>query len=176
MPEHRRFSAVCATPDQLHDAVLEVVRMARPLTQRGHKMLLECREADEPVRIAQREFLHGAVLPQVAEQALLDGRRWTMLAWKDAFRTMFLPNGGFRWREVMSPRWDSRQQRWIKPRKPRVVKERISTEELPVPDYARFTEDIIQYAAAELGVHFVFKREQDDLRARYQPPPRSNHR
>lgn len=165
------LSLIVGTREQAHEGALAAYKAARAIVGKGRMAVVEVREAEEPVRVAQRRLLHGPVLTQISEQATIDGVRYPPLTWKELFRTMFLPDGGFKWTESRDPYYCYRRKRTIKPRKPRIIKERVSTESLGVALYAKFTEDVIQYAANDLGVVFVFKREEDEfLRARHQRP------
>ena len=48
----------------------------------------------EDKTVKQRAFLHAAVLPQIAEQAKVQGIRYVVATWKEFFRAMYL---GDRW-------------------------------------------------------------------------------
>ncbi len=153
------LSTVVSNRAHAHQAVIEVYKLAKRLTASGKLVVIECRVAEEPVKIKQRAFLHGAVLPQIAEQATLGGQRWTEKTWKEYFRR-FLPNGGYTWRESLAPYYDEKRGRTVKPRKPRIIKERLSSESLGVKAYAEYTDKIIHFAATELAVAFHFDNEE----------------
>jgi hypothetical protein len=89
----------------------------------------------------QRRFLHGPVLGQISEQAVVAGVRYAMPVWKEHLREKFL---GFTWECVRRP-----GQKRATPRKVR-----ISTESLSVKQYSEYIDKVLAYAATDLGVAF----------------------
>ena len=124
----------------------------------GETPLISCGPSIEPVGVKQRRFLHGPTLGQISDQARVNGQRYTTDTWKEHFRRLFLGDGGFRWEVMRLP--------GAKRSTPRRIA--ISTEELGVRAYAEFTNKVIDYAALELGVAFIFTNEEQSL-LRHKP-------
>jgi hypothetical protein len=113
---------------------------------------------DEDVTVKQRGFFHACVLPQIAEQAEVDGQRFSVDTWKEHYRRKFLPD-----RFVMK-----RLPGWKKATPQRV---RVSTEELGVKGYSEHIDRVIADAVTEFGVAFEFDESEREA-ARYRRPAR----
>lgn len=148
------FSAVCFTREDAHQASIRAYSHAQALLADGEQVLIECRPATQPVKVQQRRFLHGPVLGQISEQARVHGERFVIDVWKEHFRRMFVGDHGWRWESPMKLPGQKRAT-------PRRI--RASTEELGVRDYAKLIDQIIDYAAHELGVVFQFTHEEQAL-------------
>lgn len=107
--------------------------------EQGHALVLEARLLDDDITDKQRAYLHGVVLAEIAQQAVVDGRRWPMAVWKEHFRREFL---GHRVVTVINPMTGRKSRR----------RERISTEDLGVRRMAEYIDRIIAFAATDLGV------------------------
>lgn len=118
----------------------------------------------EDKTVKQRAFLHAAVLPQIAEQAKVQGIRYVVATWKEFFRAMYL---GDRWETFeLVGQFDSKGRQKRSRRKVRV-----STEDLSIKQYSEYLEKVIAYAADELGVVFRFIAEEREA-VRWVPKPR----
>lgn len=145
---------VCFDPESAHAAAVKVYSHAKAEFENGTgSVRISCGPSVEPVSIRQRRFLHGVVLRQVSEQAKVDGVRFTVDIWKEYFRRKFVGDHGFRWESMRLP-----GQKHATPRRVR-----ISTEELGPREYGKFIDQIVQDAALELGVEFVFTTEEQTL-------------
>ena len=107
--------------------------------EQGHALVLEARLLDDDITDKQRAYLHGVVLAEIAQQAVVDGRRWPMAVWKEHFRREFL---GHRVVTVTNPMTGRKSRR----------RERISTEDLGVRRMAEYIDRVIAHAAKVLGV------------------------
>jgi hypothetical protein len=159
------------TPEAVHAAVLRAWALAKPtVQQRGaewtdvdgeihqRRWRVSIAEDQEPVSVKQRRFLHGPVLGQIAERAVVNGQQFSAATWKEHFRRLFLGD-----------RWVSMRLPGAKRATPQ--RQRVSSEDLTVKQYSEFIERILAYAVTELGIEFdLDQRERDE--ARYQPPKR----
>ena len=123
-------------------------------------MLLTVSVALDPVGIQQRRFLHGPVLTQIAEQVRVGGERFTTEIWKEYFRRLILER---------EPEYEMRKMPGAKRATPHRV--RKSTEKLGVRDYAKYIDEVIDYAVAEWGVAFRFEMNEREA-VRYVDPKR----
>lgn len=118
----------------------------------------------EDLTVKQRGFFHAAVLPQIAEQAKVQGIRYVVVMWKEFFRAMYL---GDRWETFdLIGQFDSlgRQKRSRR-------KVRVSTEDLSIKQYSHHIDQVIAYAASELDVVFRFRAEEREA-VRWVAKPR----
>jgi hypothetical protein len=107
----------------------------------GRSVVGEIRLHEDVKSDAQRRYLHGVVLTQIAQQVSTDGRKYGLPVWKEFFRSMFL---GYRTLTFINPITGKKSRR----------RERKSTEKLTLKAYAEYTEKITAYAVTELGVNF----------------------
>lgn len=124
-------------------------------------------DADD-ISVRQRGFLHAAIFPQIAEQAILNGRGATAAGWKEWFRAEFL---GWKWARIEVP---GKSTKTGKPYFKR-VKVRISTEDLSVKQYSDYIDRVIAHAVTEFGVEFVLDRQEREA-VRYRRPARKQTR
>lgn len=119
----------------------------------------------DPMTVKQRRFYHGVVLKQIAEQARdEDGRAYEPKVWKEYMRKRFLGTNGMRWESFRMP--GERRAR------PHAV--RISTEDLSVKQYSELIEQVMAFAATDLGVTFqVDPREREEVRWKRRPRKRA---
>jgi hypothetical protein len=115
-------------------------------------------EDNEDVTTKQRGFLHAAVLPQIAEQAVVAGERFSAETWKEHYRRMFLPD-----------RWVMRKLPGHKRATPQ--RKRVSTEDLGVRGYSEHIDRVIADAVTVHGVAFVFDTDEREA-VRYRAPAR----
>lgn len=121
-------------------------------------------EDTEDITTKQRGFLHAAVFPQIAEQAVVNGVGATAKGWKDWYRDQFL---GWKWAkfEVVGKKTKAGNPLF------RRKKVRVSTEDLSVQQYSAYIDRVIAHAVTEFGVEFVFD-EDERQSVRYQPKRR----
>jgi hypothetical protein len=121
-------------------------------------------EDHEDITTKQRGFLHAAVFPQIAEQAIWNGRGATAAGWKEWYRSEFL---GWKWTRIEVP---GKSTKTGKPFFKR-VKVRISTEDLTVKQYSDHIDRVIAHAVTEFGVTFHFEQSEREA-VRYRRPAR----
>lgn len=125
-------------------------------------------EVHIPLTIRQRGFLHAAVLPQIAEQVVVEGVRFTPQTWKKHLKSLFLPVKWEMRREMVVDKATGRL-RLAKRATPHKVEQH--TEDLGIRAYSLFIDQCIDHATAEWGVVFVFKPTEREA-VRYKRPAR----
>lgn len=92
--------------------------------------------AEEKRRAQQNKYYWSCVIRSIAEQAWVGGRQYSAEAWHEQmartygqFKDVTLPDG-------------------------EVVVKRLSTTEMSVKDFAKYTEQVTAYGATELGIKF----------------------
>lgn len=152
-----------------HAAANRAYQHAQALLADGKRVRITAGEDEEDLSIRQRGFLHAAVLPQIAEQVVVGGIRYTPQTWKEHLKDLFLPA---KWDMVRLPFVQDRKTGEWKPSRKKVpVKRRKSTEELSIKGYSDFIDKCIAHAASEWGVVFHFIAEERDA-VRYVAPTR----
>lgn len=146
MAESDTYITVIQTEEGLKTKFRAAYNHAEMMLRNGESVQLKCGPADEPISIKQRGFLHGAVLPQVAEQAYVGEKRerYTAEIWREYYHRMFIPD-----------RWVMRKLPGAKRATPH--RERVSSESLGVRRYSEWIDRIIDHAVVEFGVVFEFK-------------------
>ena len=166
-----------ATQESRHAAVLRINEMAKAMVERAKANAVGQQSDDDgvvagPGRLRlvlgfdhedksakQRRFLHGPVLGQISEQAMVGGFRYVPAVWKEHLRKQFLPD-----------KWESYRMPGAKRATPHRV--RVSTEDLSVKQYSEYIEKVLAYAASELGVVFDLDPvEREEVR--YVKPKRA---
>lgn len=165
------------TQESRHATLLRVNEMAKALVERSRANAVGQQPDEDGVvpgpgrlRIVlgfdcddksakQRRFLHAPVLGQISEQAVVAGIRYVPAIWKEHMRKQFLPD-----------RWESYRLPGAKRATPHRV--RVSTEDLSVKQYSEYIDNVLAYAATELGV--VFDLDPVERQAvRYVKPKRA---
>lgn len=172
------FDRVIFSQEALRDQMVIAFTHARSVIQNGKSVRVLIEEALEPIRIKQRNFLHGVVLAQISEQVKVPQfdshgaptgkvERYVIDTWKEHFRERFLG-----WKHVMKRGFvlDKKTGLWRPAKKKTPHREAISSETLGVKRYAEWTDKIIDHAIEEMGVVFVFKfEEREEVRWRAKP-------
>lgn len=153
---NERQTRVVSTRLEAHEAVMQAYAVARTLIQDGKRVQISVGEDCDPVTVKQRRFLHGAVLPQIAEQVRVNSVRYVADIWKEYFRNEFLGH---------------RYEVYALPGAKRATPHRVrnSTEELSVKAYSGYIDRVIAHAATEWSVAFKFD-EQERNAVRYVRP------
>lgn len=130
------------SPDQARENLnRQVVPWAKSMLAAGHKLLVECRLAEDAKTDAQRRYYHGAILTQIAQKAEINGQKFPLAVWKEHFRAEFL---GFKTVTTVNPMTGKKHRRRV----------RVSTEDLGVKAYAQLIEKVTAFAVTDLGVQF----------------------
>lgn len=107
----------------------------------GRKQVLKAMSYEEALTDQQRKYYHGYILTTIAQQAVVDGRKYQMRTWKDHYRALFLGDEIVEVTDVMTGT---------------IRKEvrRISSESLGVKGYNELIEKVTADASTEFGVVF----------------------
>lgn len=106
----------------------------------GRPLVAEFRLLDDVITEAQRGYLHGVVLTEIALYGRANGGApFPMKVWKEYFRERLLPD---RRLTSINPITGKKSRRRV----------RVSTEDLGVRRLAQYIDEVIAIAADELGV------------------------
>lgn len=163
------INCIAATREEAHTAVTHAYALARSIIDNGGRAHIQAGEDQEPISIKQRAFFHAAVLPQIAEQAVIGGTRYTVDIWKEFYRKRFLPD---KWEMRKSIRWDAELCKLVQSKRATPHRVRVSTESLGIKSYSAHIDRVIDCAVLELGVAFVFRPSEREA-VRYVAKPRA---
>lgn len=128
------------TPEQARASLLgQVLPFCKEQMDAGHGLVLDVRLEEDAITEAQRGYLHGVVLTEIALYARANGRQFPMPVWKEHFRSTFL---GFKLVTAINPMTGRKYRRRV----------RVSTEDLGIKAMADYIDRVIAFAATELGV------------------------
>jgi hypothetical protein len=136
-----------------HDMTRLLFPFIKAVLQGGGRWVLRV-ERRKRTKAQNRRYWGGGVLTQIANQAVIDGRKFDAEVWHEAFKRQFigvidLPNG-----EVIGK----------------------SSTELNTKEFCEFSDRVEAYAATELGVTFYdLQPHAQDIEAR-KPAPRQTQR
>lgn len=167
-----RFERLCVgTREAVHAVVLQLnehakaaVASAAPrvdtdtgeIQPRLYRVTFE--EVEDTLSDRQRRFYWGPVLGQIAAQGRQDGRMWDQEAWHAMFKRVVL---GY---EVVKER--------VAGRKRATSYRRLrSITSLTVKQMSDYLDEVIALASAELGVSFVFEKDERES-VRFRKPQR----
>jgi hypothetical protein len=155
------YRTVIATAEGAREKFKLAMTHAKCLLDNGEWVDLTVAPALDSISAKQRAFLHGAVLPQIAEQVYVGEKRERYVAdiWKEHFHRRFIPD-----------RWVMRKLPGAKRATPH--RERVSSESLGVKRYSQWIDQIIDTAIVEYGVVFDFVAEEREA-VRYQAKGKS---
>lgn len=162
------LNIIVHTREEAHQAVTHGYALARSIIENGRAVKVHIAEDQDPITVKQRAFLHAAVFPQIAEQVVVNGERYTAEIWKEFWRKRFLPD---QWENRKAIRWDARQGRMVQAKRATPQRVRVSTESLGIKAYSDYIDKVIDTAVLELGVVFVFKPGEREA-VRYVAKPR----
>lgn len=142
------FRTVLFNAERAREQFIAAMAHAKSMLENGERVMLSVGPAVESVGVQQRKFLHGVVLPQIAEQVKLpDGSRYTTDVWKAYLKKQLLPK---QWKSMRMPGDKRATPRKVEP----------STERLGVKAYSLFIDQCIDYAVMEWSVKFEFVAEE----------------
>ena len=107
--------------------------------RQGRELVATFSLLDDDITAAQRGYLHGVVLTEIAQYARPNGATFPMPVWKEYFRNRIL---GFTVLTAIDPITGRKSRRRV----------RVSTEDLGVRRLASYIDEVIAIAADELGV------------------------
>ncbi len=129
-------------PDQGRDVVRgQLLPYIGQLIEAGKRVVVTAMEEEDSKSIRQRNYYHGVVLVEIAEQARIEGQQFDAPVWKNYLRERFV---GYRWEVTKNPMTGKKQRRKV----------RISTEDLGIKAYSKLIDEVSAFAATELGVTF----------------------
>jgi hypothetical protein len=136
-------------PEQAH-AVLSRVAWPRIKAEliAGHELTLNVEPYEDHLTKKQRGYYHRVVLTEIANQVVIEGKRHSMVVWKEFFRDKYL---GYRRQTVTNPLTGRKSRRRV----------RVSTEDLGVKRYAKLIDEVTAFAVTELDVRFPAGRWED---------------
>lgn len=162
------WSQHVTTRESAHAAAGLAYRAAWELVANGSTCVISVTEGEEEKSIKQRGFLHAAVLPQISEQVVVEGVRYTVDVWKEHLKDLFLPDT---WEMRRSLIRDKQTGKLRNAKKATPHRVRKHTEDLGIKRYSQFIDACIAHAASEWGVQFRFRAEDREA-ARYVAPVR----
>lgn len=134
-------------PIQAHKLFSDVWLQAKNLILSGRKQVLTLVDYEDSLTSKQRRFYHGFILTEIAKQASVDGRRYSMATWKEHFRNIYL---GDKVVTEVNPMTGVETKRLI----------RVSSESLGVKGYTLLIEQVTAFAVTDLNV--VFDKSFDE--------------
>ena len=105
----------------------------------GRELVVEVRLLEDDITHKQRAYLHAVVLTEIAQYARPNGQSFPMPVWKEHFREAWL---GFTLVTFINPLTGKKSRRRV----------RKSTEDLGIRAMAEYIDQIIAFAATDLGV------------------------
>jgi hypothetical protein len=125
-------------PQQAHAALTgQAWPWIKAQTVAGRALVAEVRLLDDDITNKQRGYLHGGVLTQISQDAVVNGERYPMEVWKEWYRSQFL---GFKVVTCIDPFTGRKSRRRV----------RVSTEDLGVRGMAQYIDRVIAHASTEL--------------------------
>lgn len=159
---------VVVTREAAHQAAQQAYALAQAILANGDRVRITCAEDQDDISVKQRAFLHAAVFPQIAEQVVVEGARFTADVWKEHLRQLFLPD---RWELRYALVLDKATGRLRRAKRKTPHRVRRSTEELGIKGYSRHIDSCIDHAVLNWGVVFEFRPgEREEIR--YAAPAR----
>lgn len=127
------------TPEQAHQTLAQHAwPWAKEQLRQGRELVAEFRLLDDAITEAQRGYLHGVVLTEIAQFCRANGEQFPMPVWKEWFRDKYL---GFKVVTYIDPFTKRKLRRRV----------RVSTEDLGVRRLARYIDEVIAFAATDLN-------------------------
>jgi hypothetical protein len=131
-----------SSPEEAHQHVTELYRnLLKPMTARGKVMQVTACEAEDNRSVLANRYYWGFVLKDISEQGAIEGQRWAVEAWHELFKRQFL---GYRVRKF----------KVAGSKRVRVVRELRSTTDLKTRAWHKYLDQLMAFAANELGVVF----------------------
>lgn len=139
---------VANNPVRAHEAVQQAWAMGKALTIAGRKFHITAAEAEDDRTLLQNRYYWRACLQEIAEQASINGQRWTAEAWHELFKRMFL---GYEIKKV----------RVAGKKRPTIIRRLKSTAKLKVRAMGDYLDKVQAFASTDLSVRFSVQKWQD---------------
>lgn len=128
-------------PTQAYKEFAKMWHECKALLIAGRKQVLRLEDFEETLTAKQRRYYHGFVLTEIAKQATVDGKKYSMPVWKEHLRATYL---GDKVVTEVNPMTGVETKRTV----------RVSTEDLKVKGYNLLIEQVTAFAVTELNVTF----------------------
>lgn len=139
---------IVTTPEQSHAAASAAHALCKRLAAEGRRARITAAEAEDDRSLQANRFYWGVVLKETAEQATVNGQRYTAEAWHELGKRQFL---GYEFKKVA-----------VAGRKRKtVIKTLRSTTKLKVRAMSKYLEQFMAFAVTDLGVRFSETRWED---------------
>lgn len=128
-------------PSQAHKALQREWHYLKGELLAGNKQVLTIKSFEEALTEKQRKYYHGYILMNIADQVLVEGRKYSLPVWKEHYRAKFLGDTVV---EVTD----------IKTGATKKELRRVSSESLSVKGYNKLIDQVTADASTEYGVVF----------------------
>lgn len=132
---------VVATKEAAHEAARLAYANAQAIVADGKRAHIVCREHESDRSLQQNAFYWAACLPEIADQARINGEQYVVDAWHELFKRLFL---GY---EVKKLRVAGRKRTTV-------IRRLRSTTALKVKAMSEYLDKLQAFAATEYGVRF----------------------
>lgn len=142
------LDVIVRTREGAHRVVKLAYEKAQVLIADGKEVRIRAEEAEDERSLQQNRFMWGVVLKEIAEQASIDGKRWTAEAWHEFGKRTFL---GYEIKRIV-----------IAGRKRKAVSRQLrSTTKQSVKRMSKYLDELMAFAVTDLGVRFSETRWED---------------
>lgn len=139
---------IVKTREDAHRAVTQAYANAQAILLNGKPARIVCEEHEDDRTIQQNRFYWGPCLREIAEQAVIEGQRWTAEAWHELFKRMFLG-------------YEIKKTRVAGKKRPVVIRRLKSTTGLKVKAMGIYLDKLQAFASTDLSVRFSVQKWQD---------------
>lgn len=142
------IDVVVATREGAYKVATLAYERARHLIADGKRVRILAEEAEDTRSLQQNAFYWAVLLKEIAEQASIDGKRWTAEAWHEFGKRTFL---GYEIKRIV-----------IAGRKRKAVSRQLrSTTKQSVKRMSKYLDELMAFAVTDLGVRFSETRWED---------------
>lgn len=132
---------IVSTREGAHKVAKLAYDRARDLIAAGKEVRIRAEEAEDERSLRQNRFMWGVVLREIAEQAQINGERWSAEAWHEYVKRTYL---GYEFRRVV-----------VAGRKRKSTTKTLrSTTRLSVKRMSDYLDKVMAFAVTDLGVAF----------------------
>ncbi|MDI4633312.1 recombination protein NinB [Pelomonas sp. V22] len=131
-----------------HEAASACYQRAQQLILAGKPVKLTCQEFEFDRTAQANRYYWGVVLKEISEQARVAGQRYTAEAWHELFKRQHLG-------------YEIKKQTVAGRKRKTVIRRLRSTSDLKVKAFAAYLEQVMAFAATDLGVRFSMLEWQE---------------
>jgi hypothetical protein len=158
-----------STPEEWHAAITAVYQAGKAMFDDDKRPHVELTAEGDTLTLRQLRFLHGPVFGQIAEQVFVNGQQFDKETWKRYLKERFIPD---EFEMVQLPFVVDKATGALRPSvRPVPRKKEKSLLDLKNEKRSEFIDQVLAYAATDLGVEFVFTFDEREA-VRYRPPLR----